>query len=264
MDLLREPIETDRHHVRFRFKTNNADGVLMYSRGTQGDYIALQLRDNRMLLNLDLGSGIMTSLSVGSLLDDNMWHDVVFFRNRKNISFTVDRVLIQGKVRGQFHRLDLNQQVSDPTFLIIKVILRVMTPGLIWDRYSFQLYIGGVPNKQEGLVVNQNFTGCIENFYLNGTNIIREMKEAEVVGENLKYFRTNTIYACPEPPMTPITFLTVGSYLKRKGYEGTTSMNVSLAFRTYKEEGIIIYHEFLNSGYVKVVYNLHFDPCDSL
>lgn len=119
MDLLREPIETDRHFMRFRFKTNNADGVLMYSRGTQGDYIALQLRDNRMLLNLDLGSGIMTSLSVGSLLDDNMWHDVIFSRNRKNISFSVDRVLIRGRVKGQFHRLDLNQQVSDFLFFFL-------------------------------------------------------------------------------------------------------------------------------------------------
>lgn len=84
----------------------------MYSRGTQGDYIALQLRDNRMLLNIDLGSGIMTSLSVGSLLDDNMWHDVLISRNRKNISFSVDRVLIKGRIKGEFHRLDLNRAVS--------------------------------------------------------------------------------------------------------------------------------------------------------
>ena len=112
-DLLREPIETDRHFIRFRFKTNNADGVLMYSRGTQGDYIALQLKDNRMILNIDLGSGIMTSLSVGSLLDDNMWHDVLISRNRKNISFSVDRVLIKGRIKGEFHRLDLNRAVSN-------------------------------------------------------------------------------------------------------------------------------------------------------
>lgn len=112
MDLLREPIETDRHFIRFRFKTSKADGVLMYSRGTQGDYIALQLRDNRMLLNIDLGSGIMTSLSVGSLLDDNMWHDVLISRNRKNISFSVDRVLIKSRIKGEFHRLDLNREVS--------------------------------------------------------------------------------------------------------------------------------------------------------
>lgn len=109
---MREPIETDRHSIRFRFKTNIADGVLMYSRGTQGDFIALQLRDNRMLLNIDLGSGIMTSLSVGSLLDDNMWHDVVIARNRRNIAFSVDRVLIKGRIKGEFHRLDLNRVVS--------------------------------------------------------------------------------------------------------------------------------------------------------
>ncbi|XP_076231523.1 neurexin-4 isoform X3 [Calliopsis andreniformis] len=223
-DLLREPIETDRHFIRFRFKTNNADGVLMYSRGTQGDYIALQLRDNRMLLNIDLGSGIMTSLSVGSLLDDNMWHDVLISRNRKNISFSVDRVLIKGRIKGEFHRLDLNRA----------------------------LYIGGVPNKQDGLVVNQNFTGCIENFYLNSTSIIHDLKETEVTGENLRYYKVNTIYSCPEPPIIPVTFLTQGSYARLKGYEGISSMNISLTFRTYEDKGIILYHQFTSPGYVKL------------
>ncbi|XP_011876421.1 PREDICTED: neurexin-4 isoform X2 [Vollenhovia emeryi] len=224
LDLLREPIETDRHFLRFRFKTNNADGVLMYSRGTQGDYIALQLRDNRMLLNIDLGSRIMTSLSVGSLLDDNMWHDVLISRNRKNISFSVDRVLIKGRIEGEFHRLDLNRE----------------------------LYIGGVPNKQDGLVVTQNFTGCIENFYLNATSIIRELKETEITDENLRYNKINTFYTCPEPPIIPVTFLTPGSYAQLKGYEGVPSMNVSLAFRTYEETGIILFHKFTSRGYVKL------------
>ncbi|CAK9811653.1 Nrx-IV [Anthophora plagiata] len=223
-DLLREPIETDRHFIRFRFKTNNADGILMYSRGTQGDYIALQLRDNRMLLNIDLGSGIMTSLSVGSLLDDNMWHDVLISRNRKNISFSVDRVLIKGRIKGEFHRLDLNRA----------------------------LYIGGVPNKQDGLVVNQNFTGCIENFYLNATNIIHDLKDTEITGENLRYYKVNTVYSCPEPPIIPVTFLTHGSYARLKGYEGISSLNVSLTFRTYEDKGIILYHQFTSGGYVKL------------
>lgn len=54
-DLLREPISAFRETIRFRFKTMMANGVILYSRGTQKDYIALQLRDNRMLLNIDLG-----------------------------------------------------------------------------------------------------------------------------------------------------------------------------------------------------------------
>lgn len=55
VDLLRDPISASRESIRFRFKTSTASGVLLYSRGSQGDYIALQLRDNRMLLNIDLG-----------------------------------------------------------------------------------------------------------------------------------------------------------------------------------------------------------------
>lgn len=55
MDLLRDPISASREVIRFRFKTSTASGALMYSRGTQGDYLALQLRDNRLVLNIDLG-----------------------------------------------------------------------------------------------------------------------------------------------------------------------------------------------------------------
>lgn len=84
----------------------------MYSRGTQGDYFALQLKDNKMILNLDLGSSLMTSLSVGSLLDDNVWHDVVISRNRRDIIFSVDRVIVRGRIKGEFTRLNLNRAVS--------------------------------------------------------------------------------------------------------------------------------------------------------
>lgn len=85
---------------------------MLYSRGTQGDYLALQLKDNRMILNIDLGSRIMTSLSVGSLLDDNVWHDVVISRNRRDIIFSVDRVIVQGRLKAEFNRLNLNRAVS--------------------------------------------------------------------------------------------------------------------------------------------------------
>lgn len=111
-DLLREPISATRETIRFRFKTAQANGILLYSRGTQGDYLALQIKDNRMVLNMDLGSRIMTSLSVGSLLDDNIWHDVVISRNRRDIMFSVDRVIVEKKIKGEFDKLNLNRAVS--------------------------------------------------------------------------------------------------------------------------------------------------------
>ncbi|CAB3222790.1 unnamed protein product [Arctia plantaginis] len=224
MDLLRDPISASREVIRFRFKTSTASGALMYSRGTQGDYFALQLRDNRLVLNIDLGSGTLTSLSVGSLLDDNIWHDVVISRNRREVLFSVDRVIVHERIKGEFSRLNLNRA----------------------------FYIGGVPNFQEGLVVNQNFTGCIENMYLNATNVIQDLKQGYETGEVFKFQKVNTLFACPEPPVVPITFLKEGSYAKLKGYAGSNTLNISLEFRTYENHGLLIYHKFNSEGHVKV------------
>ncbi|KXJ83042.1 hypothetical protein RP20_CCG009654 [Aedes albopictus] len=222
-DLLREPISATRETIRFRFKTAQANGILLYSRGTQGDYLALQIKDNRMVLNMDLGSRIMTSLSVGSLLDDNIWHDVVISRNRRDIMFSVDRVIVEKKIKGEFDKLNLNRA----------------------------FYIGGVPNMQDGLIVQQNFTGCIENLYLNATNFIRDMKEAFYEGEHLRYMKVNVNYNCPEPPISPVTFLTRGSHARLKGYYSVKQLNVSFSFRTYEEKGLMLHHDFLR-GSVKV------------
>lgn len=223
-DLLRDPISASRETIQFRFKTSHANGVLLYSKGTQGDYYALQLYENRMILNINLGSSLMTSFSVGSLLDDNVWHDVVISRNRRDILFSVDRVVVAGKIKGEFHNLDLNRM----------------------------LYVGGVSTKEEGLVVNQNYTGCIENLYLNTTNFVQELKAAYAENQYSRFEKIHTMYSCPEPPIMPVTFLTRTSYAKLKGYEGVSTMNVSLAFRTYEDRGLMIYHEFASKGYVKV------------
>ncbi|KAJ3619660.1 hypothetical protein MTP99_005324 [Tenebrio molitor] len=224
LDLMRDPVSASRESIRFRFKTAVASGVVLYSRGTQGDYIALELRDNRLLLKIDLGSGIVTSLCVGSLLDDNIWHDVVISRNRRDILFSVDRVVVQDKIKGEFNRLNLNRA----------------------------FYVGGVPNIQEGLEVVQNFTGCIENLYLNATNLIREVKEAYQYNEALRFEKVNTLYNCPEPPVVPVTFLTKDSYARLKGYEGMTSMNASFAFRTYEKTALMFFHAFSTQGHVAI------------
>uniref|UniRef100_A0A1A9W560 Neurexin-4 n=1 Tax=Glossina brevipalpis TaxID=37001 RepID=A0A1A9W560_9MUSC len=223
-NLIQEPIISTRESIRFRFKTAYANGIMLYSRGTQGDYFALQLMDNKMVLNLDLGSGIMTSLSVGSLLDDNVWHDVVISRNRRDIIFSVDRVIVRGRIKGEFSRLNLNRE----------------------------LYVGGVPNTQEGIYVTQNFTGCMENIFFNSTNFIRDMKENYERGDTYRYKKVNTVYACPSPPIYPVTFTTRNSFVRLKGYEAQKSLNVSFYFRTYEDSGMMLQHDFRTGGYIKV------------
>lgn len=61
----------------------------------------------------------------------------------------------------------------------------------------FQLYFGGVPFMQEGMVVHENYTGCIENIYLNHTNFIQELKQSYEIGDTFRYNKINTAYSCP-------------------------------------------------------------------
>ena len=74
------PVNSLRDTFRFRFKTNKENGIILYSRGSQGDYISLQLAENRLLLNMKLGGNRETSITLGSLLDDNIYHDVEISR----------------------------------------------------------------------------------------------------------------------------------------------------------------------------------------
>lgn len=92
-----------------------------------------------MVLNIDLGSGLMTTLSVGSLLDDNVWHDVVVSRNRRDIIFSVDRVIVRGRIKGEFSRLNLNRAVSNARMhsLMLRKLISLL---LSFCRYMWAVF----------------------------------------------------------------------------------------------------------------------------
>ncbi len=91
-----------------------------------------------------MGSKEETSLVGGSLLDDNLFHDVVISRDRRDIIMSVDRLISRDVIPGEFTRLNLDQT----------------------------LYIGGGPLIVGGHSHFDNFTGCIENMYFNHTKVI--------------------------------------------------------------------------------------------
>jgi len=237
-ELKRHPISSRRDTIRFRFKTNYENGVLLYAKGTQEDYFALQLVENRLLLNINLGArrrGYVdahnreTSLTLGSLLDDNVFHEVMISRDRRDIVLSVDRVRIRDRIKGEFNKLDL-------------------------DGY---LYIGGVPYVQRGLVIYQNFTGCIENLYLNHTNVIAAFRDKlgnPYESEIYKYDNIGSVSTvCVRDQWTiPITFRTASSFAKLQGYEGTYNFNISMEFRTYEQDGLLIFHQFSSEGHIKL------------
>ena len=237
-ELRRHPISSRRDVIRFRFKTNDENGVLLYAKGTQEDYFALQLVENRLLLNINLGArrtGMTedhnqeTSLTLGSLLDNNVFHEVMIARDKRDLVLSVDRVKIRDRIRGEFQKLDL-------------------------DGY---LYIGGVPYVQRGLVIYENFTGCMENLYLNHSNVFAA--NADRLGnpyenEEYKYDTIGSLSSqCTRSQwVIPVTFRTENSHVRLYGYEGTYSFNITLEFRTYEENGLIIFHRFSSEGYIKL------------
>lgn len=81
--------------------------------------------------------------------------------------------------------------------------------------FQLQFFVGGVPNIQEGIVVQQNYTGCVENLYLNSTNFIREVKYAYEAGHTFRFEKINTIYSCPVSQIE-ISCSKIKVYLKKR------------------------------------------------
>lgn len=48
-------VKTREDYIRLRFRTNSADGLILFADGNQGDYVIIELVGGRLYLNLDLG-----------------------------------------------------------------------------------------------------------------------------------------------------------------------------------------------------------------
>lgn len=230
MDLNIRPIDASFDDVfRFRFRTNEANGNVLYGRGIQGDLMALQLINNKLLYTIDLGGNILDSISAGSLLDDNLWHDVFISRRGKDLIFSVDRVIVKHKLKSDFSRLNLNHD----------------------------LYIGGLPGQLTDFVnTKKNFTGCIENLSFNTTNIAYEIQNDK---QNFVYkVHGNIYYTCQFQPVIPLTFNTRESYIQVYG-NMNNFMNTSLDFRTFNEDGLLVYHQFSSKGFFAVCSDVFID-----
>lgn len=223
MDLNRRPVTSTEDTLRLRFRTNHADGLLLYSYGSQRDLFTLQLVHNKLLFSVDLGGeGVVTEVWCGSLLDDNIWHDVQISRFRRELVFTVDRVVVRQRLKGDSFQLDLNRE----------------------------LYIGGLPNfNQEGIKVAANFTGCVENLMINDTNVAYELKRDT---ESYMYSKVGQVlYNCRYEQVVSVTFVNSDSMLRVHGYM-QPSMNCSFDFRTFNDRGLLLYNKFSIEGYVKL------------
>uniref|UniRef100_A0A8B9V7A9 Contactin associated protein family member 5 n=1 Tax=Anas zonorhyncha TaxID=75864 RepID=A0A8B9V7A9_9AVES len=216
--------------VSLKFKSMQGDGVLFHGEGQRGDYITLEMQKGKLSLHINLGDSNLhstnshTSVTLGSLLDDQHWHSVLIERFNKQVNFTVDKHTQHFRTKGDSDHLDIDYELS----------------------------FGGIPVPgKPGTFQRKNFHGCIENLYYNGVNIIdlakRRKPQIYTVG--------NVTFSCSEPQIVPITFVSSSrSYLLLPGTPQIDGLSVSFQFRTWNKDGLLLSTELSEKSGSLLVY----------
>ncbi|XP_029313436.1 LOW QUALITY PROTEIN: contactin-associated protein-like 2a [Cottoperca gobio] len=211
--------------IALRFKTSESEGVILHGEGQQGDYITLELRMTKLMLQINLGSNQYgsilghTSVTTGSLLDDNHWHSVVIERYRRNVNFTLDRHTQHFRTNGEFDHLDLDYELS----------------------------FGGMPysGKPAG-GGRKNFKGCMESINYNGDNITDLARRKKL---DTSSFR-NLSFSCVETHTFPV-FFNATSFLQLPGRANHDTISVSFQFRTWNPDGLLFFSN-LDDGTLEI------------
>uniref|UniRef100_A0A3B3UTF6 Contactin associated protein family member 5 n=1 Tax=Poecilia latipinna TaxID=48699 RepID=A0A3B3UTF6_9TELE len=205
--------------ISLRFKSHQAEGVLLHGEGQRGDYITLELHRGRLDLYLNLGelhdsrsrfSSRRVPVTVGSLLDDQHWHSAQIERFNRQVNLTVDAHTQHFQTKGEGQSLEVDYELS----------------------------FGGIPLPgKPGTFLRKNFHGCIENLYYNGINIIdlakRRKPQIHSVG--------NVTFSCSPPQLVACTFLSsTSSFLSLpSAAPATGEFTVRFQFRTWNPDGLL-------------------------
>uniref|UniRef100_A0AAR2LU95 Contactin associated protein 2 n=1 Tax=Pygocentrus nattereri TaxID=42514 RepID=A0AAR2LU95_PYGNA len=214
--------------IALKFKTAESEGVILHGEGQQGDYITLELRRGRLLLQINLGSNQYgsilghTSVTSGSLLDDHHWHSVVIERYRRNVNFTLDQHTQHFRTNGEFDHLDLD----------------------------YELTFGGMPYSGKPISGGRrNFKGCMESINYNGDNITDLARRKKL---DTSSFR-NLTFSCVDSHTFPV-FFNATSFLQLSGRREHNMVSVGFQFRTWNPNGLLLFSS-LADGMLEIALN---------
>ncbi|XP_069763322.1 contactin-associated protein 1 isoform X2 [Narcine bancroftii] len=210
--------------ISFNFKTWVKDGLLLHSEGEQGDYISMELQQAKLLFHINLGSSSVhpvkgeTSITLGSLLDDQHWHMVQIERYGQEVNLTLDGNVERFHTNGDFDYLDLDSA----------------------------MHFGGLLTPERmGLADKPNFQGCLENIFYNNVSVIDLARK--------RYWRAQTLgevrFQCRQPaaPTTasePITFVSAASFLQLPGQPLLHQLALNFTFRSFDTSGLLLFTNF--------------------
>uniref|UniRef100_A0A914WZ73 Uncharacterized protein n=1 Tax=Plectus sambesii TaxID=2011161 RepID=A0A914WZ73_9BILA len=217
--------------IRFFFRTNSTDGLLLYfgnevgASGTRAvptdDYIAIELVQGQPKLVVDLGGAPLT-ITADTFAADGKWRRITVERTGKATSLSVDAeneqtVKSQGVVPGSKSVLNLHQEFS-------------------------KLYVGGVPGhaRMPNTLRSRNFVGDIEQLTFHDDPVglwnVVEGGTINVQGADQRNdMRTTTSANGISLNGEGFAVMNLGSWNPRKQTE------FMISFRTYAREGLIMY-----------------------
>uniref|UniRef100_A0A8C4W331 Contactin associated protein 1 n=1 Tax=Gopherus evgoodei TaxID=1825980 RepID=A0A8C4W331_9SAUR len=205
-------VRTSQDVFTFSFKTMEREGLLMHGEGSQGDYITVELKQAQLVLHISLGDSPLyssqghTTVTVGSLLDDQHWHSLRIDRHGHHVNLSLDGEVKRFRCNGDFQQLDLDTE----------------------------LFFGGViSQKNQSLVYRQNFRGCMENIFFNRVNIADLARRRACLTGHIT-----------DQPYMPITFAGINNYLQVPGIPRRNRLSVSFKFRSWDTVGLLLYTSF--------------------
>uniref|UniRef100_A0A8C4Y0K3 Contactin associated protein 1 n=1 Tax=Gopherus evgoodei TaxID=1825980 RepID=A0A8C4Y0K3_9SAUR len=207
-------VRTSQDVFTFSFKTMEREGLLMHGEGSQGDYITVELKQAQLVLGTGEAWGPSlsghTTVTVGSLLDDQHWHSLRIDRHGHHVNLSLDGEVKRFRCNGDFQQLDLDTEVEP------------------------------VPQKNQSLVYRQNFRGCMENIFFNRVNIADLARRR---ASNIR-FEGHVSHYCQDQPYMPITFAGINNYLQVPGIPRRNRLSVSFKFRSWDTVGLLLYTSF--------------------
>uniref|UniRef100_A0A3Q2NVX8 Contactin associated protein family member 5 n=1 Tax=Fundulus heteroclitus TaxID=8078 RepID=A0A3Q2NVX8_FUNHE len=102
--------------ISLRFKSHQAEGVLLHGEGQRGDYITLELHHGRLDLYLNLGEFASLPLTptgsnlILNLLDDQHWHSAHIERFNRQVNLTVDSHTQHFQTSGEGQSLEVDYE----------------------------------------------------------------------------------------------------------------------------------------------------------
>uniref|UniRef100_A0A3B4WXQ1 Contactin-associated protein-like 4 n=1 Tax=Seriola lalandi dorsalis TaxID=1841481 RepID=A0A3B4WXQ1_SERLL len=141
------PRQVTRESISLKFKTLRNFGTLLHAEGQSEHSLTLELEKGKLILVLRKGRSSSPDsrhlVSLGSLLDDQHWHQVAVEHHSNHLNLTVDKSTLWVQIPPRFTHWD-HDQVS----------------------------VGS----------NRNFHGCLENLVYNGVNLADLAKQRDQRG----------------------------------------------------------------------------------